>query len=364
MALTMSTPRTQTSAPTPAQEERLKALNSRASSLASEGAESDKWEKRWHKAYTLSLVFAAAAGVFSIFFQTFETSKAREGKQISDNIAEIGSERHEIEKQVSDFSIAQAQSIGSQADQKAQEAKERAGNVESANLRLRADLERATAESRAKQVELEKEQQKTAQAQKESADAQLSLKGYVERVAKNAFSRRLDGKQFVQELQGKPQASVRIWYKPDDDEAYMFAQRVYGVLGSPVNDGGAGWQVSAPEHIPSTWETPKHGLSKIELAPDIKTPSLPNPPSINTFQVPPEYSPEAPSGARFRGIGGSGLTLLCSPDMLGSPNSPPKDTAVLVLSAALVSSSGLTVVTESDPSLSDDVIILVVGQRR
>jgi hypothetical protein len=52
------------------------------------------------------------------FFQTFETSKAREGKQISDNIAEIGSERHEIEKQVSDFSIAQAQSIGSQADQK------------------------------------------------------------------------------------------------------------------------------------------------------------------------------------------------------------------------------------------------------
>ena len=188
MALTMSTPRTQTSAPTPAQEERLKALNSRASSLASEGAESDKWEKRWHKAYTLSLVFAAAAGVFSIFFQTFETSKAREGKQISDNIAEIGSERHEIEKQVSDFSIAQAQSIGSQADQKAQEAKERAGNVESANLRLRADLERATAESRAKQVELEKEQQKTAQAQKESADAQLSLKGYVERVDVPRFS--------------------------------------------------------------------------------------------------------------------------------------------------------------------------------
>jgi hypothetical protein len=227
---------------------------------------------------------------------------------------------------------------------------------------LRTDLNDARVKLEAAQIRLEKEQQKTFEAQKEAANAQLALKGYVEKVAGQAISRRLDNDVFVKGLKGKPKGSVRIWYKPEDDEAYMFAQQVYRWLGTSLESGGAGWEVSEPVRTPPT-VIPHISKPFVSIMPaNISTPSLKNPPSLYDFQVnfPEEYTPNAPPDARFAGIGGSGLTLLCHP----GEQDPAKGTAVMALAHALTDSVRAVVVVQGELSLPDGVIIVVVGQRR
>jgi hypothetical protein len=246
--------------------------------------------------------------------------------------------------------------------QEAGDAKTSAVGAASAASQLRADLNDARVKSEAAQIRLEKEQQKTFGAQKEAADAQLALKGYVERVAGQAISRRLDNDVFVKGLKGKPKGSVIIWYKPEDDEAYMFARQVYRWLGTPLESGGAGWEVSEPVRIPLT-VTPQISKPSVLISPaNISTPSLKNPPSLYAFQIPGEYTPNAPSDARFAGIGGSGLTLLCHPGEQGSD--PAKETAAMALGQALTDSVHAIVIVQGELSLPNGVIILVVGQRR
>jgi hypothetical protein len=227
---------------------------------------------------------------------------------------------------------------------------------------LRADLSDARAKSEAAQIRLEKEQQKTFGAQKEAVDAQLALKGYVERVAGQAISRRIDNGVFVKELNGKPKGMVRIWYKSEDDEAYMFAQQMYRWLGTSLESGGAGWDVSEPVRIPLT-VIPQISKPFVTIMPaNVSTPSLKNPPFLYTFEIPGEYTPNAPSDARFAGIGGSGLTLLCHP---GEQNpGPAKETAVMALGQALTDSFHAVVVVQGELSLPSGAIVLVVGQRR
>jgi hypothetical protein len=95
-------------------------------------------------------------------------------------------------------------------------------------------------------VELGDFKLKTAQAEAESAKAQLALKQYEDVIAKNVNPRRLDFKRFIELLIGKPKGTAEIWYEPGDEESHDFAGELYHALGSD----GAGWTVSEPKSFP------------------------------------------------------------------------------------------------------------------
>jgi hypothetical protein len=115
-------------------------------------------------------------------------------------------------------------------------------NLERGNLQLRTDLENATVESRSSQARLEGEQQKTAKAQKEAADAQLELRKYVEHIeyATNPRWRNVIGreKDITDALRGKPVSKFEILYVSEDEEAFTLASVLHGILLS------AGWTAS------------------------------------------------------------------------------------------------------------------------
>src|SRR5688572_6387146 len=84
-------------------------------------------------------------------------------------------------------------------DRLAAEANERAKRIEQANIKLETQLQAATAESRKRQTELAKvqqklfaEQRKTADAQQRAAEAQLALKQHLEQVSRRQQPRRID----------------------------------------------------------------------------------------------------------------------------------------------------------------------------
>jgi hypothetical protein len=87
--------------------------------------------------------------------------------------------------------------------------------------------------------EVQQERQKTAEAQKEAAQAQLALKQYVDVVAKSVNPRHIDPKRFLELLNGKPKGTAEIWYEPNDEQAREFASDLHRWLGP----GGAGWSV-------------------------------------------------------------------------------------------------------------------------
>jgi hypothetical protein len=115
----------------------------------------------------------------------------------------------------------------------------RIATVEGGNIQLRTDLQTATGEARSKQLELEREQQKTALAQREAAEAQLAVKSYVDVLAKSMNPRMLDSRRFIEILKGKPKGTAEIWYEPNDVEARDFASQLHDLLGA----NGAGWNV-------------------------------------------------------------------------------------------------------------------------
>lgn len=88
---------------------------------------------------------------------------------------------------------------------------------------------------------------KTAQAEAESARAQLALKQYEDVIAKNVNPRHLDFKRFTELLTGKPKGTAEIWYEPEDEESRDFADELYHSLGPD----GAGWTVSKPQSFPA-----------------------------------------------------------------------------------------------------------------
>lgn len=79
-----------------------------------------------------------------------------------------------------------------------------------------------------------------AQAQEESAEAQLALRKYIDNVARHQGRRSLDRHAFLEELKDKPTGRVDIRYKENDSEAYWFAFQVWKLLDD------AGWGVSNP----------------------------------------------------------------------------------------------------------------------
>jgi hypothetical protein len=77
--------------------------------------------------------------------------------------------------------------------------------------------------------------------QKETAEAQLALQQYVDRVARHQGGRRIEPVgAFLNQLKDKPKGKAEIRYKIDDKEAYWFASEIRSNLIK------AGWEASDP----------------------------------------------------------------------------------------------------------------------
>lgn len=123
------------------------------------------------------------------------------------------------------------------ANQNAAKANERAAKAEVGNKKLEIDLANAKNESEKRQTTLEQEQQKTAGAQKEAAEAQLALKKYVDAVARRLGPRGvLDDISAI--LKKAPPKKIKILYaKEGAGETYLFAAGLQGEISA------GGWDV-------------------------------------------------------------------------------------------------------------------------
>jgi hypothetical protein len=88
------------------------------------------------------------------------------------------------------------------------------------------------------QLRIEGEQQKTAEAQKEAAQAQLALSQSLFAFARRAGDRVLDSGKFIDGLKDKPKRTVEIWCRPDDTEAERFSEDILRAVMS------VGWPAS------------------------------------------------------------------------------------------------------------------------
>ena len=118
----------------------------------------------------------------------------------------------EHEAQAERDKTAAFQSVAAQAN-------ERSLKLEAGNLALKTDLEKAKAEA---------------------AQAELSLKRYIDHVDRKAGPRRIDREPFLKELKDRPTGTATISYKPEDMEAFNFASNMSSLLKI------AGWNVLGP----------------------------------------------------------------------------------------------------------------------
>jgi hypothetical protein len=219
------------------------------------------------------------------------------------------------------------------AYQSAADANRRANENESSNLRLRTDLEHASAESRSKQAELRVEQRNTAEAQRQAAEAQLALKQHTEEIEKRQNWRLIaNPEKFLRYLKGKPKRKVELLYNPNDTESYMFAVQIRDWLGAGYKGSGAGWDVAEPKAIP-----PVGGNERLANAP----------PQI-----------------RYGSMTGAGITFV----LRAQPAPGSDDQAALqALMVALGSSIGLPAVIlgeREDRTVPEGTIVVVIGQRQ
>ncbi len=144
------------------------------------------------------------------------------------------------EKQISDVKTEEARASAAKANEKT-------ATLSHENIKLRTDLESATAESRSKQAELTVEQQKLikaqqqlAEAEQNRADAQLSLEKILEEVRRRQMPRTLSPEQrtrLIEHLKASPKGEIEITCIMGDAEGYAFATELDGLLKA------AGWNI-------------------------------------------------------------------------------------------------------------------------
>src|SRR4029077_3401588 len=168
-----------------------------------------------------------------------------------------------------------------------------------------------------------KQSAQLAKAQKESAEAQLALRQYIDEVNRDRGPRMIiDHKAFVSALQGKPKAKVEILFNPNDEEAFELAIQIRRWLGPGADGDGAGWEVGEPKPIPPIGGDPK-------------------------------VSPFAPAGIKYGAMGGMAIIA----NRLFTPLD--KNTAYDALMDALFTAR-LVPSGERVPTLPDNVFIIVV----
>jgi hypothetical protein len=141
---------------------------------------------------------------------------------------------------------------------------EHASANEKESLVLRKDLTEAKAVLASKQTELEKEQQKTAGAQKDATGALLEE----EKVsAVRSWQRTVTRPERLSALKIFPNTKVTLLYKPDDGESYMLGWQLAIWLGAGQagRNNGAGWMVSGP--IPWSQSKLQEQLPSMPLGP-------------------------------------------------------------------------------------------------
>ncbi|MGA2902358.1 MAG: hypothetical protein ABSD98_00885 [Candidatus Korobacteraceae bacterium] len=164
------------------------------------------------------------------------------------------------------------------------------------------------------------EKQKTAQAQKEAAEAQLQLQKHVEYVRKEAGWRYLSPR-FAEALKNRPTGTVEILYKAEDMEAYTFSIQVWRALKD------ARWVASHPKPIPA--------------------------------EVGSESLPDAPAQLRH---GTSGpICLIAKRYPTGFGENTAAGAIWDAVRSALDVNSGFS--TSADLAMPDDHFIIVVGQK-
>ncbi|HUV69809.1 MAG TPA: hypothetical protein VMW15_09130 [Terracidiphilus sp.] len=110
----------------------------------------------------------------------------------------------------------------------------------------------------ASQADLAREQGKAAEAQMETAKAQLALESFLNVVGKSVNSRTVESKRFVDLLKGKSRGSAEIWYEPYPEEVHFFALQLFDALGPK----GAGWNVEI-KPLPTKRENDSRGSQQI-----------------------------------------------------------------------------------------------------
>jgi hypothetical protein len=171
------------------------------------------------------------------------------------------------------------------------------------------------------------EKQETARAQKETAEAQLALRQYVDDVNRDRGPRMIvDHEAFLTALRGKPKAKAEIWFTPNNDEAFELAGMIKRWLGPGVDGDGAGWEVGEPKPIPPDGGDPK-------------------------------VSPYAPPEIKYGAIGGMAIAS----NRLWTPLD--KNTAYEALMDAFFTAR-LVPSGERIPALPDNLFIIIIGQKR
>jgi len=144
------------------------------------------------------------------------------------------------EKQVSDLKIEEARAVAATANEKT-------AKLSQGNIKLRTDLETATAETRSRQSELAVEQQKLAETQKQlaeaeqkRAEAQLTLEKTLDEVRRRQSPRTLTAEQrskLIEILKENQKGEIEITCVMGDGEGYAFATEIDGLLKA------AGWTI-------------------------------------------------------------------------------------------------------------------------
>jgi hypothetical protein len=198
-------------------------------------------------ALALSLFAGAASIIFGLWLNTAKDEQAGREKRISgENIAGLTAETEIAKKERAETDLK-----AEQARERAAEADKRAQKLEGDNLKLRTDLENATAEARSKQTELTreqqemaKEQQKTADAQKDAAQTLLQAQFNLQQIRSLQMPRHLvsgeNREKFMQALKGKSATAIDIKWAADMfiGEPKQFAEEIADALKE------AGWTIT------------------------------------------------------------------------------------------------------------------------
>jgi len=200
-------------------------------SLTARAQEMERSFNSWNSAYVW-LVFAAVIVATAVFLAQFiSIRKGRTLGQTQSALLTAKDSKLAIELKNKDSAIAAAQQKAGEANERAGLANHRAAALESANLRVRADLEHAITESRSKEIELETAQRKTAEAQEKEAATRLALAKYVdERTQPRGIP---DSPVFLKPFRVSPPLkplTLIILYQEGQTETYMFTEALWGEL--------------------------------------------------------------------------------------------------------------------------------------
>jgi hypothetical protein len=173
------------------------------------------------------------------------------------------------------------------------------------------------------EVDLEKQKQKTADAEK----------GLLELV-KLQRPRFIEGHSLSDSLKGKPAGTAIIWYQPGDPEAYWFAFQIMGELSS------AGWKISMPVPIP------ENVSSVTFLGSEFQGPGVA------------DFDRNMPAAVRVAGVTELGLMSKYSKN---DPNHP--SSLVDILTESLKPLARRSFAWKRAPALPGDTFIIIVGPK-